>query len=143
MSKAVKQQQKAKGVTPAKVQAPTDEDFFSEQPVESLAEMLDREQAAAVERARAEVQVEPVEAQVALEMPVTMSQYDYRDIQSAPRNGLQVFVSATGADVGERVFWKRTRAFANATHRWEETGFFVDIITNVRVAFEPKYWRSA
>ncbi len=135
MSKAVKQQ-KAKGAPLAKAQAPTDADFFSDKPTETVGEMLEREQSEALARQRQEALAEE-------KVPVTIPQYDYYDIQSAPRNGLQMFVSATGADIGERVFWKRTRAFANATHRWEETGFFVDVITNMRVAFEPRYWRSA
>jgi hypothetical protein len=78
--------------------------------------------------------------------PVTETEpknrYDYHDINSAPRNGTLIVVSETGMDKGEIVFWKRTRAFANATHRWEETGFFVSNITNLPILFKPKYWRN-
>lgn len=131
MSKSNKTSQKAKSI-PSVKEPLADVDFFSEQPVESLTDMLDREQIEAAERARAESQ----------EGSLKLSRYDYHDIHSAPRNGTLIIVSGTGADEGVGVFWKRTRAFANATHRWEETGFFVNIITNMRVDFEPRYWRN-
>lgn len=69
------------------------------------------------------------------------SRYDYHDINSAPRNGTLIVVSENENDKGTIVFWKRTRAFANATHKWEETGFFANNITNLRISFTPKYWR--
>lgn len=116
MSKPVKTSQKVK--VPSLAKAATNADFLFETPVE----------------------VAPIEAS-RIEGAVA-SRYDYHDIHSAPRNGALIAVSATGADEGVDVFWKRTRAFANATHRWEETGFFVNIITNLRVDFEPRYWRT-
>lgn len=67
--------------------------------------------------------------------------FNYEPISSAPRNGTIIFISETGKDKGEAAFWKKTRAFANATHRWEETGFFVHNITNLPVSFKPAFWR--
>lgn len=69
-------------------------------------------------------------------------QYDYEDINSAPRNGSLIMVSATGEDAGEAVLWRKTKAFANATHRWEETGFFISNRSGQQVSFIPKYWRA-
>lgn len=66
---------------------------------------------------------------------------DYSNINSAPRNGSLIVVSKNGDDKGEIVFWKRTRAMSNATHRWEETGFFVNNLTGMGLSFVPKYWR--
>lgn len=68
-------------------------------------------------------------------------QYDYQDIGGAPRNGSLIIVSETGKDLGEAVLWRRTRAFANATSRWEETGFFVSNRSGQKLSFTPKYWR--
>lgn len=70
-------------------------------------------------------------------------QYVYESIATAPRNGSLIVVSETGdsKDKGSIVLWRKTRAFANATHRWENTGFFVNNITNLAISFTPKYWR--
>lgn len=61
-------------------------------------------------------------------------------IESALHNGLPIYVS----DDGVRqvlVFWKRTRAFANATHKWEERGKWCESVTGFDLPFEPKFWR--
>lgn len=77
-----------------------------------------------------------------LSEPEKVNLYDYNDISTAPRNGTLIIVSETGEDKGDIVFWKKTRAFANATHRWEETGFFAGNISNLPISFVPKYWRT-
>lgn len=75
------------------------------------------------------------------EVEIVTPKYEYSPIGTAPRNGTLIIVSGTQEDKGEIAFWKKTRAFANATHRWEETGFFVSNITNLRLSFTPKFWR--
>lgn len=67
---------------------------------------------------------------------------DYHGIDSAPRNGVLIVLSETGKDKGEVGFWKKTRAFANATQKWEETWFFVSNTTNLKLSFKPKFWRA-
>ena len=69
------------------------------------------------------------------------NRYNYQDIDTVPRSGAMVILSETGEDAGEAAFWKKTRAFANATHKWEETGFFVSNITSLPIVFKPKFWR--
>jgi hypothetical protein len=63
-------------------------------------------------------------------------------IELPPRNGMPVKLSQDGTDDGVIAFWKRTRAFANATKRWVETGAWYDFQTGARVAFEPRYWKE-
>lgn len=95
-----------------------------------------------IEQNEAEILEERSVEPVPPTQPDKQNRYDYQDIKSAPRNGALIIISETGGDKGEIAFWKKTRAFANATHRWEETGFFVSNITNMRVSFTPNYWRS-
>ena len=67
---------------------------------------------------------------------------DWQPIATAPRNGKQILVSDGTKDNELLAYWRRTRAFANATHRWEETGFFHNPITNAKVAFDSLYWKE-
>lgn len=59
-----------------------------------------------------------------------------------PRNGMAVRLSETPAGDGVVAFWKRERAFANATKRWQEHGVWRDFHTGAKVDFEPKYWKE-
>lgn len=63
-------------------------------------------------------------------------------INTPPRNGIPIKVSETTQGDGIIVFWKRLRAFANATKRWQENGAWIDFHTGMKIAFEPKYWKE-
>lgn len=63
-------------------------------------------------------------------------------IDSASRNGTPIYLSEDGSDNGILGYWKKIRAFANATKKWEETGKFYDFMTGFPLNFTPKYWRS-
>lgn len=69
------------------------------------------------------------------------SSYGWEDIGKAPRNGVGCFVSEKPTGEGVLVFWKKTRAFANATHRWEDYGKFVDFLTGVDLNFKPLFYK--
>lgn len=124
--------------TPEKQVFIFDNQVIKEEAVEqTMAEMLELDPIIAVDDL-----LEKVEEKFSVkEEPSLLNHYGYRSITSAPRNGTLIFVSSTGEDKGEMVFWKKTRAFANATHRWEDTGFFVNVVTNLRVVGDPKFWR--
>jgi hypothetical protein len=62
--------------------------------------------------------------------------------ETPPRNGIPVKVSESTEGDGIVVFWKRLRAFANATKRWQECGAWIDFHTGMKIAFEPKYWKE-
>lgn len=59
-----------------------------------------------------------------------------------PRNGMPIRVSDSVNDSGVVVFWKKTRAFANPTKKWEITGKWCNFLTGVPISFEPRYWRE-
>lgn len=59
-----------------------------------------------------------------------------------PRNGTPVRVSESTQGSGVTAFWKKTRAFANPTKKWETTGIWCDYLTGVKVPFTPKYWKD-
>lgn len=63
-------------------------------------------------------------------------------LNTPPRNGIPIKVAETVQDSGIIVFWKRLRAFANATKRWQETGAWIDFHTGMKISFEPKYWKA-
>lgn len=93
-------------------------------------------------QARVEVPQEKIlEVTIIKEELQDTNRYGYESIKTAPRNGSLIVVSETGIDKGEIAFWKKTRAFVNATHRWEETGFFASNMSNLRLSFTPKFWR--
>jgi len=62
-------------------------------------------------------------------------------IQIPPRNGTPIRVSETVTGEGILAFWRRTRAFANATRRWSDSGKWVDFSTGLDLKFVPKYWK--
>lgn len=66
----------------------------------------------------------------------------WREIDSSARSGLPYFVSNTGIGDGILAFYRRTRAFANASKRWQHTGKFVDFITGADLVFQPLYFRN-
>ena len=59
-----------------------------------------------------------------------------------PRNGTPVLITDNPQKPGVTAFWKKTRAFANPTKKWQTTGIWCDYLTGVKVPFEPKYWRA-
>lgn len=63
-------------------------------------------------------------------------------IKLPPRNGLAVKVSETPSGAGVVVYWRRLRAFANATKRWQENGCWCSFHTGQKIDFEPKYWKD-
>lgn len=63
-------------------------------------------------------------------------------IKSPPRNGLPVRLSEKPEGDGILAFWKRLRAFANSTKRWQETGAWFDFHNGQQISFEPKYWKE-
>lgn len=63
-------------------------------------------------------------------------------INLPPRNGNPVRLSETPDSEGVIAFWKRERAFANATKRWQEHGVWRDFYTGMKIDFEPKYWKD-
>jgi hypothetical protein len=69
-----------------------------------------------------------IETEVVLELP--------------PKNGTAVYVSDKPSGQGTLVVWKKTRAFANATRRWEATGVWIDFVSGIPIAFKPKYWKE-
>ncbi len=64
------------------------------------------------------------------------------DIALPPRNGMAVRLSKTTEGEFVIAFWKRFRAFANATKRWNETGCWYDFHTGQKISFDPKYWKE-
>lgn len=70
----------------------------------------------------------PLDTEIVLELP--------------PRNGNPVRLSETPDSEGVIAFWKRERAFANATKRWQEHGVWRDFYTGMKIDFEPKYWKD-
>lgn len=63
-------------------------------------------------------------------------------IASVPRNGLPVKLTDDPEKEGVVAFWRKSRAFANATHRWEETGFWTDSVTSQIIDFKPLWWKD-
>lgn len=59
-----------------------------------------------------------------------------------PRNGMPIRISEEPKGDGVLAQWKKTRAFANPTKRWIETGIWIDFMSGLKVNFEPKYWRE-
>lgn len=63
-------------------------------------------------------------------------------LQMPPRNGMGVKLSETPEGDGVLALWKKTRKFANPTHRWEESGKWVDFHSGMDISFQPKYWKE-
>ena len=59
-----------------------------------------------------------------------------------PRNGMPLRLSLDVDSEGTLAFWKKTRAFANSTKKWETTGSWCNFLTGLPVDFTPKYWKS-
>ncbi len=62
------------------------------------------------------------------------------DIFTAPRSGIPIEMMDSKMNKAT-VHWKRTRAFANPTHRWEETGFWANEISGQKIDFVPEFWK--
>lgn len=70
----------------------------------------------------------PIDTKIVLQMP--------------PRNGMPVKLSENPDDEGVLAVWKKTRKFANATHRWSESGKWIDFYSGMDIPFQPKYWKE-
>ena len=70
----------------------------------------------------------PIDTEIVLQMP--------------PRNGMGVKLSETPDGDGVLAMWKKTRKFANTTHRWAESGKWVDFHSGMDISFTPKYWKD-
>lgn len=69
--------------------------------------------------------------------------YKWQPIGTVPRNGIPLQLSETDdQEKGVIAYWRKTRAFANATHRWEETGFWTNTITGQNITFIPLFWKD-
>lgn len=63
-------------------------------------------------------------------------------ISTAPRNGFPIRVTDDFENPGVIAFWRKSRAFANATHRWEECGFWTDSSTGRNINFTALWWKD-
>lgn len=68
--------------------------------------------------------------------------HTWEPIQTVLRNGFPVRITGDVRTSGVIAFWRKSRAFANATHRWEETGFWTDTNTGRNVDFKPLWWKD-
>lgn len=67
--------------------------------------------------------------------------HTWEPISSVPRNGTLVKLTRDPSEPGVLCYWRKSRAFANATHRWEETGFWTEVQTGKNIAFTPLWWK--
>ena len=70
----------------------------------------------------------PIDTEIVLEMP--------------PRNGMPVRLSGSADGEIFLCIWKKTRKFANTTHRWQEGGKWVHFESGMDINFQPKYWKE-
>lgn len=63
-------------------------------------------------------------------------------IKMPPRNGMPIRLSENPDEHGVLAMWKKTRKFANTTHRWMESGKWVDFQSGMDISFIPKYWKE-
>lgn len=68
--------------------------------------------------------------------------HNWLPIDTAPRNGFPIKLSDDVSNPGITGFWRKSRAFANPTHRWETTGFWTDSATGRNVEFTPIWWKD-
>lgn len=75
-------------------------------------------------------------------IPVTISQpkIGWKPIETAAHNGISTIVSETGDDSGTVAFWRRTRAFI--AKRWQDTGYWCNSATGLKIGFIPQYWKE-
>lgn len=64
----------------------------------------------------------------------------WKAMDTVPKVGIQVFISDTGLDDGQRVYWKRTRRMHQG--RWQMTGKWVEALTGRELDIEPKFWHE-
>lgn len=67
---------------------------------------------------------------------------DCHTANKPPLNGMPVRLSEKTDEEGIIAFWKKTRAFANTTKKWEISGIWCNFNTGLPVRFEPKYWKE-
>ena len=67
---------------------------------------------------------------------------DCHPAEKPPLNGMPVRLSENTNDDGVVGFWKKTRAFANTTRKWESSGMWCNFNTGLPLTFEPKYWKD-
>lgn len=85
---------------------------------------------------------EPTIAQEGSLIPEGPTAHNWQPINTAQHNGLPVKLTNDPGKEGVIAFWRKSRAFANATHRWEETGFWTDSITGKNIDFVPLWWKD-
>lgn len=66
----------------------------------------------------------------------------WHPIETVIHNGFPVKLTDDQNKEGVIAFWRKTRAFANATHRWQETGKWTDSTTGQNINFSPKFWKD-
>lgn len=66
----------------------------------------------------------------------------WQPISTVSRNGFPVKITDDPSKEGVIAFWRKTRAFANATHRWEETGYWTDSTKGTNINFEARWWKD-
>jgi hypothetical protein len=76
------------------------------------------------------------------DMNETAKQNGWEPIETVPHNGFPVRITDSPEKEGVIAFWRKSRAFANATHRWQETGFWTDSIAGTNINFVPKFWKD-
>lgn len=116
------------------------EDFIPEEkPEEPKSEPLDD----VVENPPLEI-VSPIVVEEPEEDKIVESEisHSWQPISTVLHNGLPVKLTDDPNKTGTIAFWRKTRAFANATHRWEETGFWTDGITGKTISFIPLWWKD-
>ena len=66
--------------------------------------------------------------------------HDWQDIESAPTDGKQVYLSANGEGEGYLCYARLTRRAVG--FRWEPVRIWTVVSTRVAVNFTPKFWRA-
>lgn len=86
---------------------------------------------------------EVVEDRPAFSEPVSAEPINgWMPIETASLNGMPIKLSLEPNGDGVVGFWKKTRAFANATKRYEPYGKWVDFMTGMDIGFTPKFWKD-
>ncbi len=67
---------------------------------------------------------------------------NWKPIETVSRSGFPVKLTDDIEKPGVICFWRKSRAFANATHRWEETGFWTNSETGRNIEFIPTHWKD-
>ena len=66
----------------------------------------------------------------------------WNPISTVPHTGFPVKITDDVRKEGVVAYWRMSRAFANATHRWESTGFWTESDNGRNIDFVPKFWKE-